>query len=143
METKRMKLLDICDIERVKKDKLYKAGTILIQVSATKDGNIQLLEEDIEAETKFVAVTATKDIDSLYLYEVIKMEFPRFLHKYKSGINLQMETFKYFTLQIHDRKEQKEIAEVLRSINDLMGMEIEMIEVWKDIKENNLDSMFC
>ena len=71
------------------------------------------------------------------------MEFPRFLHKHKSGINLQMETFKYFTLQIHDRKEQEGIAGVLKNINSLMETEMAMIEVWKDTKRNNLDSMFC
>ena len=54
-----------------------------------------------------------------------------------------METFKYFTLQIHDRKEQEEIAGVLKNINSLRGTEMAMIEVWKDTKRNNLDSMFC
>ena len=81
---KKVKLLDLVDIERAKKNKVYEKGNIIIQVSASK-GQIFYLEEDTTVESQYIILTCknNKIINTKYLYYVINDLLPKFLAKYQ------------------------------------------------------------
>lgn len=136
-----MKLTEICEIERVKKDKLYPKDTILIQVSATQ-GDTILLEEAQECESKYVALTPKIDYEPVFLFESIKLSMDSFLERYKAGPNIQVEAFKFFDVKMVPIKKQRQIAITIK-IYDLLYKKWEkIIELEKDLKKNMLDSMF-
>lgn len=141
---KKVKLLDLVDIERVKKDKIYYIGNIIIQVSASK-GQILYLYNDDVLETKYVIlIPKTKKINMKYLYYILQDELPMFLEKYQANINIQPEVFKYLDLYIHDDIEtQKHIVNILDKLDEQTKKEQELIEKFKDFKEYHLNKMFC
>ena len=65
---KKVKLLDLVDIERAKKNKVYNKGNIIIQVSASK-GQIFYLEEDTTVESQYIILTCknNKIINTKYM----------------------------------------------------------------------------
>lgn len=141
---KKVKLLDLVDIERVKKNKIYDKGNIIIQVSASR-GQIFYLYNDDVLETKYVIlIPKTKKINMKYLYYILQDELPMFLEKYQTNINIQPEIFKYLDLYIHDDIEtQKHIVNILDKLDEQAKKEQELIEKFKDFKEYHLNKMFC
>lgn len=141
---KKVKLLDLVDIERVKKNKIYDKGNIIIQVSASR-GQIFYLYNDDVLETKYVIlIPKTKKINMKYLYYILQDELPMFLEKYQTNINIQPEIFKYLDLYIHDDIEtQKHIVNILDKLDEQTKKEQELIEKFKDFKEYHLNKMFC
>ena len=100
-------ILDLVNIERAKAEKVYKAGSTLIQVSATK-GQVLFLEEDSEVAPKY-AVLEPKDItDGAYLYYVIQNFLPDFLVRYQTDMNIQLDIFKFFEVGYHLQKETRD-----------------------------------
>ena len=141
---KKVKLLDLVDIERVKKNKIYDKGNIIIQVSASR-GQIFYLNNDDVLETKFVIlIPKTNKINMKYLYYILQDELPMFLEKYQTDINIQPEIFKYLDLYIHDDIEtQKHIVNILDKLDEQTKKEQELIEKFKDFKEYHITKMFC
>ncbi len=142
---KKVKLLDLVDIERAKKDKIYNKGNIIIQVSASK-GQIFYLEQDTTLGSKYIVLTCkdNKIINTKYLYYIISDSLPEFLEKYQTVINIQPEVFKYLDLYIHDDIEtQKHIVNILDKLDEQTKKEQELIEKFKDFKEYHLNKMFC
>lgn len=141
---KKVKLLDLVDIERIKKNKIYDKGNIIIQVSASR-GQIFYLYNDDVLETKYVIlIPKTKKINMKYLYYILQDELPMFLEKYQTNINIQPEIFKYLDLYIHDDIEiQKHIVNILDKLDEQTKKEQELIEKFKDFKEYHLNKMFC
>lgn len=140
-DTKTIRLLDYCTVERAKKNKLYDAGSILLQVSASK-GQLLYLKKTGVVESKYAVITVS-EIDSEYLYYVMKHEMPKFLTQYQTGINIKPEVLKYFKLHIHNEKEtQKHIAEVMRGIEKLESLEQMMIGKLQEKKKIDLREMF-
>lgn len=141
---KKVKLLDLVDIERIKKNKIYDKGNIIIQVSASR-GQIFYLYNDDVLETKYVIlIPKTKKINMKYLYYILQDELPMFLEKYQTNINIQPEIFKYLDLYIHDDIEtQKHIVNILDKLDEQIKKEEELIEKFNDFKEYHLNKMFC
>ena len=134
-------LLDIATIERSKKNKTYKKGSILIQLSATK-GQMIYLDDDTKVDSKYGVFEADKDkVEPRYLYYVLKMSMPDFLTRYQTGLNIKPEIFDSFKVKVHSSLEvQKIIAKILDSFN--VDLEEKEIEKYKKIKEYHLDNMF-
>ena len=134
-------LLDIATIERSKKNKTYKKGSILIQLSATK-GQMIYLDDDTKVDSKYGVFEADKDkVEPRYLYYVLKMSMPDFLTKYQTGLNIKPEIFDSFKVKVHRSLEvQKIIVKILDSFN--VDLEEKEIEKYKKIKEYHLDNMF-
>lgn len=120
---KRMKLTDIATVERVKKGVIYKAGTIFIQVSATR-GQIFILDYDSEVGTRYVSIIPKIDINPYYLKISIEIELPEFLFKVQTGLNIQCEAFNYLSVCVHDRETQDYIAQCF----SFLDREIESVE---------------
>ena len=134
-------LLDIATIERSKKNKAYKKGSILIQLSATK-GQMIYLDDDTKVESKYGVFEIDKDkVEPRYLYYVLKMSMPDFLTRYQTGLNIKPEIFDSFKVKVHRSLEvQKIIVKILDSFN--VELEEKEIEKYKKIKEYHLDNMF-
>lgn len=134
-------LLDIATIERSKKNKTYKKGSILIQLSATK-GQMIYLDDDTKVDSKYGVFEVDKDkVEPRYLYYVLKMSMPDFLTRYQTGLNIKPEIFDSFKVKAHRSLEvQKIIVKILDSFN--VDLEEKEIEKYKKIKEYHLDNMF-
>lgn len=134
-------LLDVATIERSKKNKTYKKGSILIQLSATK-GQMIYLDDDSKVDSKYGVFETDKDkVEPRYLYYVLKMSMPDFLTRYQTGLNIKPEIFDSFKVKVHRSLEvQKIIVKILDSFN--VELEEKEIEKYKKIKEYHLDNMF-
>lgn len=140
---KKVKLLDLVQIERAKKDKIYYKGNIIIQVSASK-GQIFYLDHDTTVESKYIVLKDNKVINTKYLYYVISDLLPEFLAKYQTGINIKPEVFKYMELVIHnDIETQNHIVNILDKLDERTKKEEELLLLCKDFKEYHLNKMFC
>jgi len=141
---KEVKLLDLVDIERAKKNKVYSEGNIIIQVSASK-GQIFYLNQDTNVESQYIVliVKNNKLINSKYLYYLISDQLPAFLSKYQTGINIQPDVFNYMELVIHnDIKTQKHIANIFDKIDEDIKKEEELLKKYQDFKKYHIGKMF-
>lgn len=139
---KEVKLIDVADIERAKKGKMYDAGCVIIQVSAT-DGQIYVLNEIQEVETKYAVIIPKKDVNGFYLKAAIEKELPKFLHQNQTGMNLQMDSFNVLKIKLHNRETQDYLGQILKKYDDGLEKEREIIEELKDMKKYYLANMFC
>ncbi len=140
---KRIRLLDIADVERSKKGIIYPAGTIAIQVSATK-GDTIFLEESSEIEpSKYAIIKPKKEVKDYYLYSAIIREISKFLSRYIQNINISIDDFKHFEIDYHENLEtQQEIVNTMRTLDDAIKLQEGIIEKNKIIKKNLLNDMF-
>lgn len=140
---KSYKLLDIVQIEKAKKGKVYPKGCTLIQLSATK-GEMEYLDKDQPVVQKYgVMIPIKKDINTEYLFRIIQMTMPNFLAVYQTGLNLVPDVFKFMNVFIHDDVEvQNEINELLNMLDRIEENEKKNIQKWKELKAYHLDGMF-
>lgn len=136
-----VKLTEICEIERVKKDKLYPKDTILIQVSATQ-GDTILLEEAQECESKYVALTPKIDYEPVFLFESIKLSMDSFLERYKTGPNIQVEAFKFFDVKMVPLKKQRKMVKLIRIFSLLYKRFLLMSRLQNELRTYFLAKMF-
>ena len=135
--------MDLVQIEKAKKDKIYNKGNIIIQVSTNK-GQIFYLDHDTTVESKYIVLKDNKVINTKYLYYVISDLLPEFLAKYQTDINIQPEVFKYMELVIHnDIETQNHIVNILDKLDERTKKEEELLLLCKDFKEYHLNKMFC
>nr|DAP09446.1 MAG TPA: N-6 DNA Methylase [Caudoviricetes sp.] len=138
---KEINLIDIVSIERRKKDKIYKKGSILIQLSATR-GQMYYLSEDSEVDAKYGVMTAIDQINTKYLYYMIQIRMPKFLNIYQTGLNIVPDVFKHMKIQIHtDIDIQNKIAEMFDNLEIIEKRYLDNIENWKNVKKYHLDNM--
>ena len=139
-----VRLLDVATVERAKVGKVYPAGSTIIQVSATQ-GQMRLLQEPSEVETKFAVIQPTDEsVFPSYLYFVLEMVIPRFLARYQTTINIQVDAFKHLEFEVHNEPEtQREIAEAFAKIDERIADEQRAIDRLKDFKSWHLDTMFA
>lgn len=135
-------LPQIAQIERAKKGKTYPAGCTLIALSATK-GDVEYLEEAGEVETRYaVIIPDTSIVTEKYLYCAICFFFPEFLHKHRTGINLQFEELKYLQVAVHSLADQREFVKELEQIDQRIKQEDEIIAKTQDLKKSMLERLF-
>lgn len=111
-------------MERAVPGKIYKAGTCYIKLSAV-DEFVGQIKTDSEIESRYAAIEPQEGTDTDYLYIAVNKEFPEFLRRYRTTINLQFDTLKYFELDWHDGKEQQEY--VVKQIENI-DREIKILE---------------
>lgn len=138
-----VRLTDIAKYERAVKDKVYKAGTVLVQVSATR-GQTLILEKDQTVESHYVAIEPIIQIVPYYLYLIIEMAMPEFTTRYQTGLNIQADAFKLMNLRMHTNPQvQAEIVDGVIKRERLKVLTEQAIEKMKNVKKNMLDNMFC
>ncbi|MEY8257567.1 hypothetical protein AAK706_07520 [Erysipelotrichaceae bacterium 66-17] len=139
---------EIAQIERAVKGKIYPPGTTLIQVSAVKSGireNIfKYLEEPGEVEDKYACLIPDESIiRPIVFHGLIDIAIDGFLHRFVSGMNLQMKDFRFLTIPIPSREEQLETEKDILEINKQKKIYEESIKNWEKMKEIMMDLMFC
>lgn len=138
---KKVNLLDLVEIERAKKGKIYQVGNIIIQVSASR-GQIIYLDKKQEVEPQYI-VLKVNEVNSKYLYYLLEEELPRFLKKYQTGINIQPDVFKHLNISIHtDIQTQNYIANLMDKLEEDIKKEVLLLEEYKNFKKYHLDNMF-
>lgn len=140
---KEKELLDLVNIERSKKNKVYPKGSILIQLSATR-GQMGYLENESTVDSKYGVMTIKDDnVNSKYLYYMLSIEMESFLRVYQTGLNIVPDVFKYMKLKVHnDRTIQDKIQKMFDEVEKIEKAYQEDIENWKNIKQYYLDNMF-
>ena len=138
----RKSIFDLADFERVKKGKVYKAGTVYIQLSAT-DGVVRYLTEDKELETKYGVFIPNHDVCPRYLYYLLDSEMEKFLARYQSGMNINPDIFKHMQVDYYtEYKYQKELAKIIYELEHVIHMEQVMHENLLQYKQSSLSEMF-
>lgn len=147
MSCKTIKLKEIANIERVKKDKIYPKNTIYIQVSACNHNNtdkFHIIKEEGILETKYAVILPKVEIEPLYLLTSLEDNVDRFFSKYVgTNINIQVDTLNNFELQYDDDLEkQKLFSDMLSLIIEMEQQEQQIIDDLKDSKQYYLTNMF-
>lgn len=139
----RRPIYGLATFERVKKGKVYEAGTVYIQLSAT-DGKVGFLTENKELEEKYgVFIPKLEHICPRYLYYILDFEMEKFLARYQSGININPDIFKYLQVTYYpEYKWQKELVMTLDSVDYRYNEEKTELEKWQDFKKFHLNGMF-
>lgn len=84
---------DIATVERAVKGKIYKKGTIIVQISAT-DGQVGMLKSNGEVESSKYACVTTSDYISYWLFCVMQKNIPKHFHRVQQGMNVPLEEIK-------------------------------------------------
>ena len=87
---KTLQVKDIADIERAKAKKVYPAGAIVVQISATR-GRCGRLKSSGEVDTQYAVIQFRPFVPSYLMWSQMKMNIPKWLTKYKEGINVKLE----------------------------------------------------
>ena len=135
------KLTDLVKIERAKKGKTYKAGSIKIQMSATR-GQMFYLATDQEVETYYAVMEPITEINTFYLFEILQEDTERFLSIYQTGLNITTDIFDYWEVPIHKKIEtQNQFAKILYDMNNLISQEETAIQFYQDYKDFHLQKL--
>ena len=142
-EKVRVPILEICDFERVKKDKVYPVGTVYIQLSAT-DGVVRFLYEEKTLEEKYgVFIPKSDKMPSRYLFYALEYEMPHFLAKYQAGMNINPDIFKHLEINCFaDEAVEGKIAQMLDNLEYYYKNEEKKKDGWVEFKKFHLDGMF-
>lgn len=134
-------LLDIAEFERARNNKIYKKGSILFQLSASK-GQLLYLDQDSKVEAKY-GVFTSKGVNSKYLYYIMTITFPYLLEIYQTGLNFNPEVFKFFKINIHtDEGIQNNVVVLFDNLEKIEKEYLEEMNKWKEFKSYHLENMF-
>lgn len=138
----RICVLDMCDVERTRKDEIYQKGTVYLQVSATH-GAIEITEEATELEPgKYVIFKPKSEINTEYLRLVLEMAMPEFMQKYMTGINIQVDQLKYLFINWHiNEQDQAKVVAMVKEIEKDEKLERQLLEEYKTLKRITLNGM--
>lgn len=137
-------ILEICDFERVKKGKIYKAGISYIQLSAS-DGKVRFLVDDKELEEKYgVFIPKGKDyICPRFIYYMLDFEMEEFLARYQCGMNINPDIFKFLKVTYYTKySDQVELCRMLDGVQAKYDNELKQKDEWEYFKKYHLDGMF-
>lgn len=144
MTCKPKNINELCHVERAVSDKTYKAGTCFVKLSAVDEFVGQLQHPDI-IDSRYAALEPKDDtLNNKYLFLAINRKFSEFLRRYRTTINLQVDTLQHFIIDWHDDTQaQRYIVQHINMINDEMTHTERQIEIEKEIKRYYLKKMMC
>ena len=136
------RISDIAQVERAKNGKIYPAGCTLVALSATK-GEVEYLEEGGKVETRYAVIIPDEQVVlGRYLHCALCYIFPEFLHKHRTGINLQFDELRFLKVAVHSLEDQRKFVEELEQIDRRIKQEDEIITKTKDLKQSMLERLF-
>lgn len=141
MQCVKVPLCELCKIERAIKGKKYSAGSCYIKLSAV-DETVNQLKKSGAIDSRYAVLEPIKKINTDYFYIAVNKKFPEFLQKYRTTINLQIDTLKNFVLDWHeDEKTQKHIVKAVNTVDKEISCIEAQIEQEKEIKRWYLAKM--
>lgn len=124
LNTKKVNIYDICNVERAVSGKEYKAGTCYIKLSAV-DESVGQIQNSGFIDSRFAVFEPKETVNAQYLLIAIDRCFPEFLRRYRTTINLQFATLKHFMIDWHsDEETQKYVVRNIKVLDD----EIKVLE---------------
>lgn len=136
------KLPEVATIERAVKGKVYPAGVTLIELSATSGAFLWQSAEG-EVEPRYAVLIPKDGINKRYFYEVIGACFPKWYHKYKTTMNIQIEALNHFEVRIlDDRNLQNQVALILQNLDNQIQEAAQEYTSWLGVQKYYLDGMF-
>ena len=141
MITRIVNLLDIADVQRTEKGRVYPAGTVYIQVSACKridaGDPFLLLERDCPLADKYAVILPKWPMAYGYLWHALNREAKRWMAKYVgSSINIQTDAFKELYLAYHfGQKEQEQVASILNDMAEECRITEAQIQAAENLKK--------
>lgn len=140
-------LTDIADVERAQKGKIYPAGTIYVQVSATPkytDEIWNILKQSGELPGKFAVIFPKIEIIPAYLVLALTWNTAEWQARYiGDSINISMELFKELKIIYHpDIEDQAEILRKISIVDKAIEFESQQVELNKEAKGFFLQKLF-
>lgn len=136
-------ITELCNIERTQENKLYPAGTVYLQVSATH-GQICMTEKIEELKAgKYVVFKPKNKCYAPYMKEMLTLVMPEFMQTYMTGINIQVGELKHLEIEwIENVQQQRMFVENVEKLNTAISNEQQCIERLKEFKKQMLSRMF-
>lgn len=140
-------LTDIADVDRAQKGKIYPAGTIYVQVSATPkytDEIWNILKQSGELPGKFAVISPKIEIIPAYLVLALTKNTAEWQTRFiGDAINISMELFKDLKVVYHpDIQAQAEILRKISVVDKTIEFESQQVELNKEAKSFFLLKMF-
>ena len=133
---------EVANCEKSKKGKNYKAGSVLIPLSACIGSPLIQLTEPGTAEEKFYVAEPSDKILSNYLFLAISEEWERFKTAYIQNINIRVEDIRHYRIKYCSIEDQEKVMNRLNAIDGDIKREMEMMEKWKAVKKYLMYYMF-
>ena len=141
MKTRKVNICDICNVERAKQEKEYRAGTCYVKLSAVDESVGQIKRKGL-IDSRYAALEPKEEINTEYMHIAIARCFPKFLKKYRTTINLQFETLTHFSIDWHDDTEVQEyVVDCIKTVDDEIRMLEQQIQLEKEQKRWYLEKM--
>ena len=136
-----VKLKDVAEFARVKKDKIYPAGTSTIQISASL-GETGYLDKPSKLNAKYVAIIPQAGINSKYFNIVLQKNIHQFMSKYATGLNIKAKEVGNFPIQLHNNETQEAIVKFVQFCESEEQKNKMQIEALLKLKKNFQATMF-
>lgn len=141
LNTRKINIYDICNVERAVSGKEYKAGTCFIKLSAVDESVGQIKDKGF-IDQRYAVFEPKDEINTDYMFIAIERCFPEFLRRYRTTINLQFGTLKHFRIDWHDNEDaQKYVVENMKMIDDEISLLEKQIQLEKEQKRWYLKKM--
>ena len=141
LNTRKINIYDICDVERAVSGKEYKAGSCYIKLSAVDESVGQIKDKGL-IDQRYAVFEPKDEINTDYMFIAIERCFPEFLRRYRSTINLLFGTLKHFQIDRNDNVvAQKYVVENMKMIDDEISLLEEQIQLEKEQKRWYLKKM--
>lgn len=140
-------LTDIADVDRAQKGKIYPAGTIYVQVSATPkytDEIWHILKQSGELPGKYAVIIPKIELIPAYLVLALTRSTAEWQAQYiGDAINISMDLFKELKIIYHpDILAQDGILQKISIVDKAIEAESQQVELNKEAKSFFLQKMF-
>lgn len=136
-----VKLIDVATFER-SSGKVYPAGSILLQISATK-GQLHFLDTDQSVEQHYAVISPKQGIEPKYLFYALENFMPEFLSRYQTGLNIQVGVLNHLQISIEaDLARQKEWVQQMELVERTMRLSESELFQLKEFKQTLLSDLF-
>lgn len=93
-----IKVGDVAYVERAKSGKIYPAGTVVVQMSATR-GQIGMLTSTGKVAPQYACIYGVRGYTQPYLKLLMQHNAPRYFARVQEGLNLKLEDIEGFPLE--------------------------------------------
>ena len=132
----------VCDFERAIDKKIYPIGSCYIKLSAV-DEFVGQINDAGRIDSRYCVFIPKDGVNTDYLFIAISRSFPKFLCKYRTTINLQIDVVSKFELNWHEEKEvQSYIVKAMKKIQKEIELTEMQIEHEKNQKKYYLGNLF-
>lgn len=102
------------------------------------------INKDAEIDSRFAVFEPKANLNAEYLRIAIERAFPEFLRRYRTTINLQFNTLRYFTIAWHQEKQAQEyVVKAIKAVDEEIEMIEKQIEQEKELKRWYLRKMMA